>query len=255
MKQPAKGKHGLTLIELFIVLAIITFITAVVVPNVIGFLRKGGIESYEADREIVQLATYTFYYDVHDSVVNDPNQDGDYSDTRWGCDCAGLSGPASTPSHSNSNYYPTSIAIASDHVLQRSRIKDSFNKDYPAYMLVGSGGVDGIATDADISQHAIWMGLLVNEPGSHVSYDADGFCDGPSSECGTTSRSECSSRIGENGLYLQETPVSAMATDSFNGARTPGSTYCWIVGKRGTVYGAYKGPDGNWYAGFNGNYP
>jgi hypothetical protein len=117
------------------------------------------------------------------------------------------------------------------------------------------------ALDANINDHAIWMGLLVNSPGDGQSLP------------GTTNRGNVSALLAETGLYLQRIPKSASwsetaagLNDRGNGNANPGGGYTWVVGKNGTVYGAYKviyaaDPDGPlvagtyWFAGFSGAYP
>jgi len=255
MRKPGKGGSGLTLAELLIVISITSFILAVVAPNVAGFIQRGGAEAHETDREVIQLAVRTFCFDGQKGLVRDPNRDGDCSDTRWGCKCNGVF-EQSLASSGNSGYlYPTALAYDSYHTLYADNIEDPYNKTYPTCLIVGGSGAAGIATDMDISNHAVWMGLLVNEPGAYASADADGLCDGPASECGTTHRLKCSVLQDNRGLYIEEMPASSMATDAFNGAAMPGSKNCWIVGMHGLVYGVYKGDDGNWYAGFKGVYP
>jgi hypothetical protein len=101
------------------------------------------------------------------------------------------------------------------------------------------------AGDADIKDHAIWMGLLVEAPGDNVDAGAAGL----------TTRGTVSVLLAETGLYLQEMPESAMATDDRNGAPDPGGGYCWVVGKNGTVFGAYRVDATHWYSGYSGAYP
>jgi len=151
---------------------------------------------------------------------------------RWGCSDLTV---ADDPGH----YYPTGLATVNSHILTLST--EIFNPDNPDNPRIEGAG--GAATDSEISRHAIWMGLLVNLPGDYVSMS------------GTTDRGAVSVLKDETGLYLQERPESAMAGSDWNGAPAPGGSYCWVVGKNGAVYGAYKGPDGHWYSGFNGVYP
>jgi hypothetical protein len=108
----------------------------------------------------------------------------------------------------------------------------------------------------DIQNAAIWMGLLVNSPGDKTSLN------------GNTTRGIGISVIAlETGLYLQKVPKSSSwseqplpappgANDRGNGNTQPGGGYTWVVGKNGTVFGAYSPDSGaNWYAGFKGSYP
>ena len=98
------------------------------------------------------------------------------------------------------------------------------------------------------------MGLLVHAPGDYVdNTDA--------ADCGIQDRGAVSALEGETGLYLQEMPESCMhgetavgLNDEKNGADAPGGGYLWVVGKNGSVFGAYT--DGSdWYSGYSGAYP
>ena len=151
---------------------------------------------------------------------------------RWGC--SDLTA-ADDPGH----YYPTWLATVNSHILTLST--EIFNPDNPDNPRIEGAG--GAATDSEISRHAIWIGLLVNTPGEYGS------------AAGTTDRRYVSPLTSTIGIYLQDFPESAMAGNDRNGAPAPGGNYCWVVGKYGTVFGAYKGPDGHWYSGFNGVYP
>ncbi|HEY49800.1 MAG TPA: type II secretion system protein [Dehalococcoidia bacterium] len=254
-----RGKRGFTLIELLIVIAIMGVLAGVILPNIVGLLGKGGLQAYETDHEVISIAAASSYYlDTHAGLVYDPNQDGNPEDTMWGCNCTAehYQGPPLT--HNPDHYYPTSIAYSGNHTLYLSDTMDPDNPDYEAFLIIGGSGLPGCANCAsydDISKHAIWMGLLINEGGAYDSADDDGNCDGPKSQCGTTDRLYVSALTRESGLYLQEMPESAMRGDEWNGAEPPGGNYCWIVGKNGNVYGAYRGGEGGWYAGFSGAYP
>jgi len=185
---------------------------------------RGGAQAFETDQGVIQLATASFYSDVH----------GGYNNTAdtW-CD----SNFASTTGH----YYPTSLSNVGDHVLVLSTT--NFDRDNTNNPRVDEA-VNDAAETADITAHAIWMGLLVNWPGDFTAVAG-----------GSTDRDAVSPLQYENGPYLNEIPESAMAGDTYNGGPAPGGGYCWIVGKYGAVYGAYQGTDGNWYSGFNGTYP
>jgi hypothetical protein len=87
------------------------------------------------------------------------------------------------------------------------------------------------------------MGLLVN---------VSGECE---SSLGITDRGYVSALKGETSRYLDNFPESGMAGNDRNGVPAPGGSYCWVVGANGTVYGAYEGSDGYWYAGYSGSYP
>ena len=248
MKRFKRGEKGFTLVELLIVVAILGILAAVVIPNVVGLMGRGGAQAYETDQEVIQLATSTFYSDVHagwDDVADDGA--ADYTDNVWG---------ANDSDEDSGHYYPTAIAGVSGHVLRLHDTDvdpDQVNNE----LLVSADGVTA-ATTAQVSDHAIWMGLLVTAPGEGTDIGVGGT---PSR--GTT----VSALLGETGLYLQEMPESAMSDtiavgDDRNGAPAPGGGYLWVVGKNGTVYGVYSvlDPVGYaagtyWFSGFSGAYP
>jgi hypothetical protein len=87
----------------------------------------------------------------------------------------------------------------------------------------------------DVPEAAIWMGLLVNEPGTGTNPD---------------SKDNSAPLVTEDGQYIQEVPESCSI---YNSSKGKGS-YTWIVGNYGRVYGVFQ--DGaSWYIGFSGAYP
>lgn len=237
MKRFKRGEKGFTLVELLIVVAILGILAAVVIPNVVGLMGRGGAQAYETDQEVIQLSAATFYSDVHEGWVDDTTP-------LWGCNATATS---ADPAH----YYPTALAVISDHrLVQSTTVFDTPDRpNNPLIEMYGAAGVS--ATSGQINEHAIWMGLLVEAPGE---FDT---------AAGTANRGAVSVLDVETGLYLQEIPESAMhgetvldENDERNGAGAPGGGYTWVVGKNGTVLGAYS-PDGGttWYNGFSGAYP
>jgi hypothetical protein len=212
---------------------IIVIVVIAIVPN-LGSSHND--TKFKTDLEVMQLVTAVFYSDVHsgwkDVNGNDnTNEATSYTDNIWG---------RTKNDTVAGHYYPTAIASVSKHILVQSGTRfDPINQDNP--IVLASGGIP--ATDFQIQAHAIWMGLLVNGAGYGTLYS------------GSDDRNWASPLQGDTSLYLNQIPDSAMAGNNYNGGSGPGGSYCWVVGSNGWVFGAYRGNDGYWYSGFNGNYP
>ena len=181
---------------------------------------RGPAQVYDTDHEVIQRATSTFYSDVHAGF--------DSASNTW-----------KNTEQVSGHYYPTKLGEVSAHYLQLSTT--IYDPERPNNYRID--GASGAATTAEIQNHAIWMGLLVNAPGD---YTGPGTGD---------DRGAVTPLAGENGPYLQEIPQAAMAGNAYNGGPEPGGSYCWVVGLNGRVFGAYKADDGFWYAGDKGVYP
>lgn len=208
-------QRGFTLIELLIVVAVLGILAMIVSLNMLGFWGKGQHESYAADERSIQSIVSTFYADVHQYAAG-----GD------GWNEAGNS----TSVHN----YPTrngrdSVLFAGDALIVNGEsVREVWNAP------------SSQATDQQIVDAAIWMGLLVNSPGSGPVDAAD------------RSPGDTNSPLGnEKGPYLNEIPESCSVLNHSNAS----GSYVWIMGRYGKVYGVFLDEDGVWYTGFSGEYP
>jgi hypothetical protein len=198
---------------LLLVLLILGVLAAIATVSIVGLLGHGQEESYDVDERTIQLALVTFHADVHVyDVTDDWNED---------------SGAAV-------HNYPTASGQASG--LYRSETESTINDQFLYRLMEGTGDP---ADDDDIPPAAIWMGLLVNGPGSGQAGDdiAPGDDNSPLQ--------------GESGPYLLEVPKSCSTYNSSTGS----GTYTWIVGSYSRVYGVFQWATDEWYVGFNGTYP
>ena len=151
MKRFKRGQKGFTLVELLIVVAILGILAAVVIPNVVGLMGRGGAQAYETDQEVIQLGAATFYSDVHRGWNLEAGV------AYWGCNQTAYQ---EDPGH----YYPTALAVVGNHELVASTT--DFDPDQVNNPLMEMFGVAGTSATTDqINDHAIWMGMLVEAPG------------------------------------------------------------------------------------------
>ena len=230
MKGFRRGEKGFTLIELLIVVAILGILAAVVIPNVVGLMGRGGKQAYNTDSEVIQLATTAFYADTHSGFDVGT---GSPLTSKWG----------DNGNVTANNFYPDAIGyFAGHHILLSTTATDTAQVSEKNYQLVWDDVSGTAVTDEQIQDAAIWMGLLVNTPGDK---QVVGGC--------TTRGLGISVVLNETGLYLQKVPKSS--SSAYNGNIAPGGGYTWVVGKNGTVYGAYTTGADVWYSGFKGTYP
>lgn len=64
-----RGQKGFTLIEMVLVLGLLALLVAIVVPNTVGYLRRGEERSYNADKKLLQASVDAFYTDESNRVA------------------------------------------------------------------------------------------------------------------------------------------------------------------------------------------
>lgn len=195
-------------------LLILGVLAAVVVVNVVGLKGRGEAESYATDEQTIQYAVSMFYADAHAySSTGGWNEAGNY-----------------TSVHS----YPTASGTGSTLYLGNETVMDK----YKVHVVMDSSDGLPAATD-DIAAAAIWMGLLVNKPGSGTGIAPV-----------LDTRDNSAPLNGESGPYLNSVPKSCSQHNSSIGT----GSITWVVGEYNRIYGVFELGD-VWYAGFGGRYP
>jgi prepilin-type N-terminal cleavage/methylation domain-containing protein len=209
-----QSERGFTLIELIIVLFILGILAAVVVVNVVGLTNRGEAEGYASDLGTIQLAVSAFYADAHA-----------YS-SAGGWDEAG--------NYTSVHNYPTMSGADSELYLGN---EVRLGK-YTVHAMM-DGNDSKPATTDDIIAATIWMGLLVNGPGTGT-----GLAPVPDT------KDNSAPLRGESGPYLNPLPRSCSEYNFSVGT----GTITWVVGAYGRVYGVFE-QNGVWYSGYGGRYP
>ena len=207
--------RGFTLVELILVLAILGILASVANVAVVGLVQRGEEEAYDIDGRTIQMAVANFYSDVHKY----------HRTLGWN----------ETGGHRSVHNYPTESGMASS--LYPASEATELN-GYTVYKIEGFSGSTAADRLAEIQDAAIWMGLLVNAPGSGAG-GAD-----------ITPGDGNSPLADEHGPYLNPLPDSCSLRNSSAGQ----GTITWIAGKSNSVYGVYD-VNGVWYTGFGGRYP
>ena len=70
----SRRDKGFTLIEILIALALLAIISAVVIPNVVGYMGRGEEQAYKADIKIIQGAVDAYYADPLKRVLTGVNK-------------------------------------------------------------------------------------------------------------------------------------------------------------------------------------
>ena len=219
MRKALAQQRGFTLIELIVVIAILGVLAAVAVPSVLSFIGEGGEKALQADEAKIQQQVDAFKSSKHK---------GPDGTNVWG--------------EENAQFlYPTEDGEVGDLELNLNSTDADYD-DQNNYRIdeykAGPGSV-GVASDAQIDDSLIWLGLMVNEPfdGTGTEQDEPG---------------NAHPQAGEQGEQLLEFPESASGDNT--SSITDGGCH-WMLLHNGQVVPAYKGSDGNWYTGYNNTYP
>lgn len=160
---------GFTLVELLIVIAIMGILVAVVVPNVLGMLGRGGEQAYNLDKKTIEAEVAAFWSDTHSKPAGNiwgngtnmktghyyPTASGQSSDWEFGADGNRVSGVVITdgliwfgllvnaPQAANSTYIVRNEAapLLGEKGLYLNEIpKSSIDNRGSYYWIVGKNG-------------------------------------------------------------------------------------------------------------------
>ncbi len=196
------GEKGFTLVEILIVLLILSVLTSVVIGSIAGMFGRGAEEAWTTDREMIRNSVVLFFFDVHA-----------YDSANGWNDTTGVGG----------HYYSTANGQPFSGTLTDLLADANGDADPQNYFNNGRNG-------------AIWMGLLINSPGSADMTD-------PETPHGSSPITD------EKGPYLNEVPQSSSYANGNNSG-----TYTWVIVKDGVVHAIYWNGS-EWQAGFSGSFP
>lgn len=183
-----------------------------------GLTGRGEAESYATDAKTIQFAVYAFYADAHA-----------YSKT---------GGWNETSNSSSAHNYPTrsgndsALYLGNETSIVKYKVRPVMDR---------RSGLP--ATQDDITDATIWMGLLTNAPGD----GEPGIDRAPPGDSGQYLNAPLAEEVGP---YLNPLPQSCSPLNIYNGK----GSIIWIVGEYGRVYGVFESGD-LWYGGYGGKYP
>ncbi len=102
MFKRVSKSNGFTLMELLVVIAVMSILAAVVVPNVTGFLRPSQDRAFKADKRIIQAAVDSWRTDV-----------GSRSGNQWPTISGTPGAPPATVTAQNSTYVDIGVLATS----------------------------------------------------------------------------------------------------------------------------------------------
>ena len=219
--RPPSGGNGFTLIEVIVVVAILGILAAILIPTLTGLLGEGEEAALSGDVSSVQLAADEFTFDRHA---------GPDISKEWGLE----------PKRRLS---PTEDGEVGDIELNVDEEDPGQPGNLRVHVFIAGPSIGATATDDQIDDSLVWLGLLVQEP-----HDVSGAAQ--------QTTGDASPQGNEEGGYLPEFPESAHADNTArdpSGSYTDGS-YRYVLLHNGKIAAVYKS-DANWYAGYDDVYP